>query len=77
MQYLIQTFLADSANGEQLKYEIYLKTMKLDAFNKVPEGSCRIMAYKLEGGLSHLIDDNVDVQPLFDANQPEPNAWYS
>lgn len=77
MKYLIQTFLATSEDGIQIKYEIYSKRRKLDYYDKVPEGSCRVMSYQLSGNSISLIDEDVDVQPLFEANKPNPNMWYS
>jgi hypothetical protein len=77
MKYLIQTFLAKSSDGSQIKYEIYSNSRKLDYYDKVPEGSCRVMSYRFEGNSINLVDEDVDVDPLFAANKPAPNTWYS
>ncbi|MGC0885345.1 MAG: hypothetical protein EOO84_11385 [Pantoea sp.] len=77
MRFLIQTFLTRTNDGRQLKYEIYSNSRKLDHFDKVPEGSSRIICYQLYDKNIEIIDDDVDVKPLFEANQPDLNTWYS
>ena len=77
MRFLIQTFLTRTNDGRQLKYEIYSSNRKLDHFDKVPEGSCRVICYQLSDKSIQIINDDVDVTPLFEANQPKPNTWYS
>lgn len=77
MKHLIHTFLAKSSVSELVKYEIYSDSRKLDYFGKVPEGTCRVISYGVENGIFKLLDSDVDVQPLFDANRPDPNTWYS
>lgn len=77
MRFLIQTFLTRTNDGRQLKYEIYSNNRKLDHYDKVPEGSCRVVCYQLSDTGISIIDDDVDVRPLFEVNQPAPNTWYS
>jgi len=77
MKFLIQTFLTRSRDGKQLKYEIYSNSRKLDHYDKVPEGSCRVISYQLSDNSIVIINDNVDVMPLFAANRPKPDTWYS
>jgi len=77
MRFLIQTFLTRTNDGRQLKYEIYSNSYKLDHFDKVPEGSSRVICYELIDKITEVIDNDVDLTPLFKANQPKPNTWYS
>lgn len=76
MRYLIQTLLATSNSGEMLKYEIYSDNRKVDYSDKIPEGSCKVIVYKLVGDAIQLSSD-VDLQALFDANRPAHNTFYS
>ncbi len=79
MKYLIQTFIKEHAGGSLDKFELYSTSSSPTAHNKVPEGTCRIVKYHIEAGseLFNVVDRDVDVQRLFDDNQPEPNTWYS
>lgn len=77
MKYLIQTFLVKKGDAEQLKFEIYSASRKLDYYDKVPEGTCRVICYQLIGNSISLSNGDVDVQPLFEANRPKPDTWYS
>lgn len=77
MRFLIQSFLARASSGHQLKYEIYSNSRQLNHYEKVPEGSCRVISYQLTDKSIKIIDGNVDVTPLFEANRPEPNSIYS
>ncbi|WP_312663604.1 hypothetical protein [Pantoea sp. CTOTU49201] len=77
MKYLIQTFIAKNGDGDLIKYEIYSKSRKLDYYDKVPEGSCRVISYQLSGDSISVLNEDVDVNGLFEANRPKPNTWYS
>ncbi len=79
MKYLIQTFIKEYSDGSFDKFEVYSTASSLTAHKKVPEGTCRIVKYHSEAGSERLdvVDQDVDVQKLFDNNRPEPNTWYS
>lgn len=79
MKNLIQTILTETNDGSLNKFEIYSKHRKLDIYEKVPEGSCRVVLYKLEANdhVFKIIDSNVDLQNLFEKHKPDPNTWYS
>ncbi|HGV0028913.1 TPA: hypothetical protein ACNFPK_001488 [Citrobacter freundii] len=79
MKHLIHTFLSKSADGSIFKYEIYSKFQDLGHYKKVPEGTCQIIEYKFEPDSSefNVININLNIDELFKANQPNPNAWYS
>jgi len=79
VEHLIHTLLVNGKGGLLVKYEIYSASRTLDYYGKVPEGTCRIIAYRLDIGDSvfKVIDTDLDIQSLFDANKPQPNTWYS
>lgn len=79
MKYLLQTVISENHDGSVTKFEIFSDYALLDHHRKIPEGSCRILKFSLERDAQDfvLIDSNLDVQGLFDANQPKPNTWYS
>ncbi|PKC35759.1 hypothetical protein V462_13890 [Pantoea ananatis 15320] len=76
MKYLIQTLLANSNSGGQIKYEIYSDVQGSDSLSKIPEGTCRVISYKLVKGSIQLLDDDLDLQALFDANRPAQGVFY-
>lgn len=76
MRYLIQTLLTNSKSGEQIKYEVYSENRKSDFIDKIPEGSCTVISYKLTEGKIQLLDRDVNLQPLFDAYRPAQDVFY-
>lgn len=77
MKHLIHTFLTSAGQEGLIKYEIYSKSRKLGHYEKVPEGSCRIISYNLIGDEIKTTNLNVDVSSLFEANRPAPNTLYT
>lgn len=79
MKYLLQTIIKEPKDGSIVKFEIFTNFSSLNHHKKVPEGSFRILKYRLESESKNfeIVDNNVDVQALYDANQPNPNTWYS
>jgi len=79
MKHLIHSFLSTSIDGSILKYEIYSKYQELGHYNKVPEGTCQIVALKFDSNSNEfkVTDINLDIDRLFKDNQPAPNTWYS
>ncbi|HCB0413122.1 TPA: hypothetical protein MYM54_003333 [Klebsiella pneumoniae] len=79
MKYLNHTVLLSDQDGALIKYEIYTKQLRLENYGKVPEGTCRIVAYKLDddADIFKVIDSDFSIDELFKANQPKPNTWYS
>ncbi|MBE4973210.1 hypothetical protein I5P92_08745 [Serratia ureilytica] len=79
MEHLIHTLLTNSKGGLLVKYEIYSTSRTLNYYNKVPEGTCRVIAYRLDISDSSfkVIDSDLDIQSLFEANRPKENTWYS
>lgn len=79
MKHLIHTILIPVNNGSLVKYEIYTTNQRLDYYGKVPDGTCRVIAMKLEPGDSvfKVTDSDVSLDELFKANQPKQDTWYS
>lgn len=79
MKHLLHTVIVSAKDSTLIKYEIYSKEYRFDYYGKVPEGTCRVIAYKLEPNDSDfkVIDSDFSLDGLFKANQPEPNTWYS
>ncbi|QJU39050.1 hypothetical protein [Serratia marcescens] len=79
MEHLIHTLLVTGKGGLLVKYEIYSTSRTLDYYNKVPEGTCRVIAYRLDINDSSfkVIDSDLNIQSIFDANKPKPNTYYS
>lgn len=79
MKHLIHTFLHTSNSGDVVKYEIFTKSRTLNMHEKVPEGTCRVIKSELsvpDAGFK-ITDSNLNLQPLYEANKPQPNTWYS
>lgn len=76
MKYLIQTLLVNASGGGGVKYEIYSDSKDSDFLSKLPEGTCRVISYKLVNGTLQLLDDDMDLQALFDANRPAQDIFY-
>ncbi|WP_426817663.1 hypothetical protein ACP3TC_04935 [Winslowiella sp. 2C04] len=79
MKYLLKTIIKELNNGAIEKFEIFSDFSSIGHYRKVPEGSCRILKYYFEPESTgfKLVNPDVNVQDLFDANQPKPNTWYS
>ncbi|WP_039029288.1 hypothetical protein [Leclercia adecarboxylata] len=79
MKHLIHTFLSTKSGGDTVKYEIFTKGSDLGYYKKVPEGTCQIIASKFDpsGNNFAVIDVNLNIDNLYEANKPAPNTWYS
>lgn len=78
MKHLIQTLLTTSKDGALIKYEVYTDLRTLGHYETIPEGTCRVLLSTLsDDGLFRVTNNSVDIQELFDRNQPNPNTWYS
>ncbi|HEN3249992.1 hypothetical protein [Yersinia enterocolitica] len=79
MKYLLHTLMDKKSNGDIFKYEIYIEEKNINHHEKIPEGTCRVIAYKFEAADSafKIIDIDLNVQRLFDENKANPNTWYS
>ena len=79
MKHLLHTIVVSAKDRSLIKYEIYSNEYRFDYYGKVPEGTCRVIAYKLEptDSVFKVTDSDLSLDELFKANQPKPNAWYS
>lgn len=79
MKHLIHTIVLEGKAGDLLKYEIFFWQDKLDYYGKVPEGKSRVIASKLDKSdhVFKITDSALSLKPLYEANKPEPNTWYS
>jgi hypothetical protein len=79
MKHLIHTIVLEGKSGDILKYEIFFWQGKLDYYGKVPEGKSRVIASKLDisDQVFKITDSDLSLIPLYEANKPTPNTWYS
>lgn len=79
MKHLIHTFFNFGKSGSLIKYEIFTTYRKLGLHEKIPEGTYRIVESELSVGESFfkITNSEIDIRPLYEANKPQPNTWYS
>jgi len=67
MNFLSQTLLVPGKDGSLFKYEIYTKTGISSSNEQIEEGTYRVVVLELgrESDVFKVIDDNLDVTPLF------------